>query len=206
MATDLSDTAVLTPQQLVDALDTLGVHFLRGGLGAHVRAGPAALLAGLAASAGARLRLALIPLLLARPEFAHDAGSALQQMSPAAAVTFRCYYTAACWLQVKHRGRLTACLGPVRPLPDLFGEELGLAAYTDPDAALRALGAKQQVLSGRALNWCGSYEHAARTWLRQRDRLLLPKDLTQGCVGTLVHSSSTFGANRCIRTTMPQLL
>ena len=161
---------MLTPQQLVDALDTLDVHFLRGGLGAPVRAGPAALLAGLAASAEARLRLALIPLLLAHPEFAHDASSALQQMSPAAAVTFRCYYTAACWLQVKHRGRLTACLDHVRPLPDLFGEELGLAAHTDPDAALRALGAKQQVLTGRALNWYGSYEHAAQTWLRQLEQ------------------------------------
>jgi len=170
MATDLGDTVVLTPGRLVDALDTLGVRFLRGGSGATARAEPAALLAGLAASAEARLRLALIPLLLARPEFAHDAGSALQQMSPAAAVTFRCYYTAARWLQVKHRGRLTASLGATQPLPDLFGEELGLAAYTDPDAALRALASQQQALTGRALNWYGSYEHAAHTWLRQLEQ------------------------------------
>ena len=170
MTTDLGDTVVLTPQQLVDALDALGVRFLRGGSGAPLCTQPAALLAGLAASAEARLRLALIPLLLAHPEFAHDARSALQQMSPAVAVTFRCYYTAARWLQVKHRGRLTACLGPVRPLPDLFGEELGLVAHTDPDAALRALGARQQALTGRGLNWCGSYEHAAQTWLRQLEQ------------------------------------
>jgi hypothetical protein len=63
MVTQLNVAVALTPQQLVDVLDALDVRFLRGGSGASARAEPVALLAGVAASAEARLRLALIPLL-----------------------------------------------------------------------------------------------------------------------------------------------
>ncbi len=48
MVTSLDAAVLLTPQQLVEALDALGVHFLRGGSGAQVHVEPAALLAGLA--------------------------------------------------------------------------------------------------------------------------------------------------------------
>ena len=127
-------------------------------------------MAGLAASDEARLRLALIPLLLTHPEFAAHSRAALRQTSSAAAVTFRCYYTAALWLQLRYQERLTACVGPFRPLPDLFGKELGLGPYTDPDGALQALAVQQQRLTGRALNWYGTYEHAVQTWLRQLEQ------------------------------------
>lgn len=157
----------LTPTQLVDALNTLDVPFLRGGSGMVTVVEPGDLLAALAASDEARLRLALIPLLLARPEFSVDVHIARRQLSTAAEVTLCCYYTASYWLQHKHQARLLTCLGPIHPLPDLFGTELGLTAYSKPDDALHALASRQQALSGRALNWFGTYEHALQTWLRQ---------------------------------------
>ena len=166
MTTNLKTENALTPSQLVAALDSLGVPFLRGASGSVVPVQPAALLAGLAASPEARLRLALIPLLLAHPEFSVYAVAALQQLSPTAAVTLRCYYTAAVWLQGKHRARITVALGHTQPLPDLFGAELELATYTDPDAALYALALRQRELTGLTLNWLGTYEHAAQSWIR----------------------------------------
>jgi hypothetical protein len=163
------ETQSPTPSQLVDALNLLGVSFLRGGSGAATAVAPGELLAALAASAEARLRLALIPLLLAHPEFAVYVPTVCKQLPTAAAVTLCCYYTAAHWLQRKHHARLLATTGSVQPLPDLFGAELGLVTYTDPDAALHALAARQQALSERVLNWFGTYEHALQTWLRQLD-------------------------------------
>ena len=166
MISNLKRESALTPAQLVAALDSLGVHFLRGAADAALTVKPTALLAALAASPEARLRLALIPLLLAHPEFSAYAVAALQQSSPTAAVTLRCYYTAAVWLQGKHRARITVALGHTQPLPDLFGAELELATYTEPDAALYALALRQRELTGLTLNWLGTYEHAAQSWVR----------------------------------------
>ena len=160
-----------TPQQLVDALDTLGVHFLRGGSGVPCRMAPDRVLAALAVSSEARLRLAIIPLMLAHPEFSGHVVAAWQQLSPESAVTLQCYYTAAYWLQRKHWTRLTALLNQMSPLPDHFGVMLGVAPNGDPDTALRALAVRQQRLSGRTLNWAGTYEHAVQSWLRQSNKV-----------------------------------
>ena len=168
MRTDLKTTRnTFTQSQLVDALDAFGVRFLRGGSGVGGLIEPDKLLAALAGSPEARLRLALIPLLLARPKFSLAVLTALPHTPPDAAITLRCYYTAAYWLQQKYQARLTAALGITPPLPDLFLAELGLSTYTDPDTALHALAARQQILSGRVLNWFGTYEHAVQSWLRQ---------------------------------------
>ncbi|MCL4506203.1 MAG: hypothetical protein M1434_10065 [Chloroflexi bacterium] len=86
-----------TPDELVGALDALGVHFLSGG-DSSPRArslAPAELLAQLAAQPDARLRLAIIPLLLCRPEFASAAPTALEQLTEQRRQTFKLYYTAA---------------------------------------------------------------------------------------------------------------
>lgn len=84
------------------------------------------LLALLAASDEARLRLALIPLLLRHPEYAGHATAALRLMPPAAQTYPKCYYSAAVLLQEKHRRRLETVLRWLDLLPDLFSTELGL--------------------------------------------------------------------------------
>src|SRR5690606_20692387 len=99
----------------------------RGGSGVPCRMEPDRLLAALAASPEARLRLAIIPLMLARPEFSKHVVAALQQLSPESAITLQCYYTAAYWLQRKYWTKLTALLNQMSPLPDHFGVMLGVA-------------------------------------------------------------------------------
>lgn len=152
--------------ELVDALDTLGVAFLRGGSGTRRGFPPAVLLTALASNPEARLRMALIPLLLAHPEFAPAVRQAEQSLLAKDAVVLRCYYTAAVWLRAKYRSRLEAACGPQPALPDLFGEALGVAPQTEPDDALRSLALRQRELTGITLNWLGTYEHAAQSWLR----------------------------------------
>lgn len=162
----ISSVSSVSSSDLVDALDTLGVPFLRDGTGKTVTIEPGILLAALAASPEARLRMSLIPLLLAHPEFTEDVETALGRLSAEAAIVLRCYYTAAHWLQTKYRTRIATLCGDQPALPDLFGDELGLVGQSRPDKALRSLALCQQKLSGSEINWLGTYEHAAQNWLR----------------------------------------
>ncbi len=156
------------PDELIDALDTLGVRFLSGGTGHRRTFSPAILLSALAADPEARLRMALIPLLLAHPEFAEDVHTAERRLPTECVAVLRCYYTAAHWLQVKHHEELTALMGVQPTLPDFYGDVLGVTGHTSPDSALQALSLRQQQLTGISLNWQGTYEHAAQSWLRFR--------------------------------------
>src|SRR5690606_32001366 len=81
-------------------------------------------------------------------------------------VTLVCYYTAAMLLQRKYARQLgrTGLLKP--SLPDLFGRELALPPSRDVDSLLEQLGKRQASLSGRPINWVGTYEHAAKHILR----------------------------------------
>ena len=112
------------------------------------------------------MRLALIPLLLRHPEFAVYARTALRQITPTVQIGFKCYYTAAVLLQQKYQERLHALLGDTEPLPDLFSAELGLLGYSNPDDGLRTLADRQKALTGRSINWQGTYEHGAQRLLR----------------------------------------
>jgi hypothetical protein len=163
-------------ERLVMELDGLGVKFLRAsrraeGLPPGSSGGltPAGLLNLLAASQEARLRLAIIPLLLHRPDFA----TALDEVEPltaSAGLTLWCYYTAAFYLQQKYRARL-ARLGAFHGrLPDLFSVDLGLTMCADPDIGLLNLARRHAELSGKPINWLGTYEHAARQWLAALER------------------------------------
>ncbi len=146
-ATLLSYSAI-HPTELVDALNTLGVCFLQGGSGAPRNFAPALLMAALASSPEARLRMALIPLLLAHPEFAAEVRQAERSLPAKDAVVLRCTYTAAVWLRAKYGARLEAACGPQPALPDLFGEALGIRGQTDADSALEVLAQRQRELTG----------------------------------------------------------
>jgi hypothetical protein len=131
---------------------------------------PAVLLASLAASDEARLRLALIPLLLRHPELACHADAALRLMAPQGRTCFKCYYTAALLLQEIHRERLKTLVGRLDVLPDLFSGELEVPGRTDPSDALRILAMRQRDLTGRSINWLGTYEHGADQLLQVLER------------------------------------
>ena len=159
----------LTADELVGALDGLGVHFLTGGE-VNPRAqslGQDELLAGLAAQPDARLRLAIIPLLLRRPEFAAAAYEAAERVSGTAQHTLKLYYTAAVLLQQRHRDRLVQLLGPQSSLPDLFGRELGVPRAGDSLERLQQLGNRHAELTGLRINWIGTYEHAVQRLIKR---------------------------------------
>ena len=63
------------------------------------------LIAELAKSNEARLRLALIPLFLKHPEFAAHVRKTATSLNKTARTTLQCYYSAAVCLQQKYRSR-----------------------------------------------------------------------------------------------------
>lgn len=166
------DVGLLNANQLITELNRLGVNFLQSETAAVITAPltPAAIIIQLAMSAEARLRLALIPLLLCHPEFVDDVRWVVTQAPPAAQVVIKCYYTAAHLLQQKYQSRLQALFGDAALLPDLFTIELGLPHFSTPNQGLQMLAERHQNLSGRAINWLGTYEHGAQRLLTHYER------------------------------------
>lgn len=173
----MSNPSIAAGAQLANALHVLGVKFIMGGQGVEETfpKQPARLIAALAESGEARLRLSLIPLFLEPPEFAAHVRAAAQGLSASARVTLQCYYSAAVFLQKKYRPRLDELVRRKPSLPDHFSSELGLSFTDDPEENLRQLAARHQELSGMRINWLGTYEHAAKRWLSHHARLLIPR-------------------------------
>jgi hypothetical protein len=158
---------MISNDDLVRELDRLDVPFLYSDLpaaqDAHVD--PVTLLASLAASDEARVRLAIIPLLLRRPELAGHAPAA-QLLFSEAQVALKCYTAAAVILQQKYAQRLRALGLPGDGLPDWFSAELGVPAGGGVDERLAALARRHAALSGDDINWAGTYEHGAQSFMK----------------------------------------
>jgi hypothetical protein len=152
----------ISGDQLADALAGLGVKFLIGGRGRGdpLEKHPAHLIAALAESEEARLRLALIPLFLEHPEFSTHLGAVSAGSTVPARLTLQCYYTAAVWLQQRYTDG--------HGLVDLFSRQLGVEVTDDPGQNLEHLARRQRELSGMPINWLGTYEHAAEIWLKAK--------------------------------------
>jgi hypothetical protein len=168
----MSHLVDLNGAQLASSLDALGIRFIMVGQGggeiSHIS--PPHLIAALASSDEARLRLALIPLFLERPDYVLQVRTAVHELTGISLTTLQCYYTAAIFLQQKYRSRLDDLVGVKPSLPDLFSKDLGLSMVDDPDVNLTQLAARHQQLSGLVINWYGTYEHAILKWLAQLER------------------------------------
>ncbi len=154
----MNRNAAITGDQLSNTLHILGVNFLLGGQNedAPLHKQPAQLLAALAESDEARLRLSLIPLFLEHPEFAVHVRTVAAGVAPTARLTFQCYYSAALWIAQKYKR--------VHPLPDYFSADLGFRPTENPDENLRLLAQRHAELSGESVNWLGTYLHAEQVW------------------------------------------
>ena len=155
-----SSGAVITGDQLTDALRALDVNFILGGKSkdSSLHRQPARLIAALAQSDESRLRLSLIPLFLERPEFAVRVRTVAKRLSSSARLTLQCYYSVAVWLARKYRPAAR------KPLPDYFSKELNLQPTADPEENLRLLAIRHKELSGKRVNWLGTYRHAEQVW------------------------------------------
>jgi len=157
----------LEEERLVAELELLGIRYLSrqtAERAASVRP-PEVLLADLVRQPSARVRSAVIAVLLAHPELAEAIPAALERLSPAEKQTLQFFYTAAMLLQQQHAIRLQA-LGAQRPLPNRFAVDV----ETSPNATIRerltALGRRHRQQTGAAINWVGTYENVARRLLR----------------------------------------
>ena len=164
----MKTASVVTGEQLANALHSLGVEFIMGGQdqGESLHKEPVRLIASLAQSPEARLRLSLIPLFLEHPEFAVYVPSIVEKLRPAARLILECYYSAAVWLQQQHRVRLNALMGAKPVLPDYFSRVIGFEISDDPEENLRSLAERHRALSGAQINWLGTYQHAAQVMLK----------------------------------------
>lgn len=158
----------VSPDELVGALDALDVPFLTGGIQNDVARAltPAEIMEGLAQSPEARVRSALIPLLLRHPEFSDAARLAAAHLPPPSRHTLELFYTAAVLHQRKRGERLRRLLGSQPTLPDLFGRLLGIELSDGAEESLRRLAQRHAELSGLELNWIATYEHATERLIK----------------------------------------
>ena len=144
---------------MTNALHALGVNFIMGGRGADesLHKQPARLIAALAKSDEARLRLSLIPLFLEHSKYASRVRGIAKKLDPSARLTLQCYYSAAVWLAKKHQPDNVS-------LPDHFSKDLNITPVDNPEENLRALAKRHKELSGSLTNWLGTYQHAEQVW------------------------------------------
>lgn len=161
----------MNTDDLLTELNILGVPFLMTNQQTeHLPMPPTALLAGLAVDSDARVQIAIIALLLVRPDYASHAPQVAAMLPSAPRLLFMSYCAAATLLQKKYALQLNGLLGQRIPLPDLFFDELDLPKIEDQDVQLRELSARQRTLSGEKLNWLGTYEQAAQRLITRLER------------------------------------
>jgi hypothetical protein len=149
-------------ETLVGRLRELGLRFLAP---SDAEAGEVSglpvreLIARLVVHTDARLRLALVPLLILHPDWATEVQAVVQQLTEPARSQLQAIYAAAVCLQRLWRTRLGFYLGDFEMLPDLYSSELGLPAATEQHGkiGLHALAAWQASRSPYPFNWLASY-------------------------------------------------
>ncbi|HFC12286.1 MAG TPA: hypothetical protein ENJ56_05525 [Anaerolineae bacterium] len=160
-----------TQAALVGTLEKIGVHFVAGQANGQDESMPLdTLLLGLARSDEARMRLALIPVFLKNPDCAAYVTDVLSRLAPSQQNLLRCYYTAAQLLQQKYAAQLALLFGSQEPLPALFADILQLEHGKSADSRLRQLAQRQAQLSGKLLNWYGTYEYAYTRLVRHAEK------------------------------------
>jgi len=157
-------------EKLVAELGLLGIRYLsRQSLYQPRRVRrPEVLLADLMRQPSARVRTAVIPVLLAYPDYARAVPAAVKRLQPPERLALRLFYTAALLLQQEYADQLRAFVAARwRPLPDLFSGEFGLPPEGPPRERLALLGGVHRERTGAMLNWTGTYDNAARHLLRR---------------------------------------
>jgi hypothetical protein len=173
MQTDTRE-AISEEEALVAELELLGIRYLSRQTpyqATQVRP-PGRLLVDLARQPNARVREALIAVLLACPRYAGDVPTAVAKLDAtdsAAATNLRLLYTAAVFLQREYSRRLGSFLREDWLwLPDLFSADFGLPGE-DVSAARRLalLGYVHREATGVLVNWTGTYDNVAYKLIRR---------------------------------------
>lgn len=161
-------------ERLVAELELLGIRYLSRQTSfeaSGVRA-PESLLIDLVQQPHARVRAAVIAVLLSHPDYAQAVPAALRQLSSRDRLTLQSLYTAAVLLQREHADRLRPVVGDRwRWLPDTLSEELGLLPVGSPRERLRSLDREMRRRTGASVNWMGTYEQVVEKLMRDWARV-----------------------------------
>lgn len=159
---------------IVNNLKQLGIEFLLNNENEFDKEilNPETLIALLASSKESRFRLALIPLFIQQPNLASKVPVVYQNLAPSAKITLQFYYCAAMFLQQKYKDRLILLSIYDSTLPIMFENHLDFITGDDPEDNLRKLSQNHQLISGRLINWYGTYEHAINRLLDHRENQL----------------------------------
>ncbi|MBW6474803.1 MAG: hypothetical protein K0B14_16870 [Anaerolineaceae bacterium] len=152
---------------IVNNLNHLGIEFLLNNeneLDEEIL-NPETLIALLASSKESRFRLVLIPLFIQHPNLASKVPLVYQNLAPSAKITLQFYYSAAMFLQQKYKDRLVSLSSYESNLPMIFENQLDFELGDNPEDNLRKLSQNHQLISGRLINWYGTYEHAMKRLL-----------------------------------------
>jgi hypothetical protein len=166
---NVSAETVGEEERLVAELELLGVGYLsrQTNYRADSIRPSKVLLADLMRQPSARVRAAVIAVLLSRPEYADNVPAALQRLQPFEELALRFLYTAAVLLQRDYSSQLRAFTSSRwQWLPDFFSTQLGLAAGGTPRDRLIALGNEHRRQTGIVANWVGTYENVVQRLLR----------------------------------------
>ncbi|OGO33324.1 MAG: hypothetical protein A2Z16_11625 [Chloroflexi bacterium RBG_16_54_18] len=149
--------------QLIAQLNNLGLRYLIGEkivVNEEV-VSPDRLLAALSGHPDARIRHALIALLLFRPDFSDFANNAIEHLTEDEKFRFKFQYTAAMLLQQIHTTRLRQYVNNWIYIPDRFSMYLQLPETGTPWERLQKLAELQRNESGLTVNWAGTYNNIA---------------------------------------------
>jgi hypothetical protein len=159
-----------TEDSLVAELERLDIRYLSRQSSDAAGQGrpPATLLADLMRQPSARVREAVIAVLLAHPAYAQAVPAALAQLPASEQLALRFFYSASVLLQRQYADALRPHVA-VRWqwLPDLFSQELGVTTQGAPQECLIGLGVAHRAYTRSAINWTGTYDNVARKLLRR---------------------------------------
>lgn len=164
---------MITSEKLINELHALGLYLIKGEVSVTLQSPQLSeenLLIGLAEHKDARLRMTMIALFLYRPEIAGLVPDELDDLKISDRKTLKLFYTSAVLLQRIHKDRLREFVSDWKELPDYFSEELGIPTAGSPQDRLRFLGKRHRELTGKAANWLGTYQHAAKRLLARLEK------------------------------------
>jgi len=162
--------SLATEDSIVAELEQLDIRYLsrRSSEAGLQGRPPATLLADLMRQPSARVREAVIAVLLAQPAYAQAIPAALAQLSASEQLALRFFYSAAVLLQQQYADMLRPYVAERwQGLPDLFSQELGVAMQGAPQERLARLGVAHRAHTRSAVNWTGTYDNVARKLLRR---------------------------------------
>ncbi len=163
-----SNTTITEEEKLVAELSLLGIRYLsrQSRYQANRVRSPEALLADLVQQPSARVRAAVIAVLLSRPGYAEGVPAALERLSSRDRLTLQSFYVAAVLLQQEYADRLRPFAGEHwQWLPDFLSEELGLPVEGAPRERLKLLDRELRRRTQTAVNWVGTYEQVVQKLL-----------------------------------------